>query len=129
MDSHATRKFSDVMGALVRGSSGLAALMAFLVVVPFTLWFAWARHSTLAEPIVLTLFCLSFAWLNMSILKWQRTFRSLGQSSSARLLLGPRPEDQDELLVWQWGRQFRYAFLAVVVCMIAFGFIKWLNGE
>jgi hypothetical protein len=129
MDERADQKFSKAIGLFIRASSGLAILLAFLVVIPLTLWFTWIRHSTIGEPVVLTLFCVSFAWGNISMLKWQRSLRRLGQSSSTRLLLSPRPEDPDELLVWQWGRQFCYSFLAVLVSMSAFGIIKWLNGE
>ncbi len=27
------------------------------------------------------------------------------------------------------GKHFRYSFVAVLACMLAFGFILWLNGE
>jgi hypothetical protein len=105
--------------------------MAFLVVIPLTLWFAWVRHSTIAEPVVLTLFCLSFAWGNVVVLKWQRSFRKLGWSSPNKLAfgLGPRPEDPYELHLWQWGTHFRYSFTAILLCMLAFAIIKWLEGD
>jgi hypothetical protein len=129
MNKQPDRKFQHATGSFVRASTGLSVLLAFLLVIPFTLWFTWARHSTMSEPVVLTFFCLSFAWLNFSILKWQRNFRKLGQSSSSRLLLGPRPDDPDEQLAWRWGRQFLYSFLAVLVCMLAFAITKWLEGD
>ena len=129
MNKYSGSGFHGVIGAFVSASSALAILLAFLVVIPLTLWFAWARHSTVDEPLILTLFCLSFGWLNLSSLKWYRSFRRLGESSSSRSLLGPRPEDPDELLTWQWGRQFRYSLLAVLLCMLAFGITKWLHGD
>lgn len=99
MGKHVGRKFSGAAAIFVRAGTALEFLMAFLIVVPLTLWFAWARHSTVAEPMVLTLFCLSFVWLNISILRWQRCLRRLGSSSPGKLAfgLGPRPEGPDEL--------------------------------
>ena len=129
MDTRSNGTFLRIVGLYVRASTALSILLAFTLVIPLTIWFAWTRHSTISEPVVLTLFCLSFAWLGVSILQWQRSFRKLGQASSTRLLLGPRPEDPDELRVWQWGRHYRYSFLAVVLCMLAFGITLWLHGE
>lgn len=129
MNKSGGQKFSDSIGLYVRASSGLAFLVALLIVIPLTLWLTWAHRSTVGESVVLTLFCLSFAWLNVSILKCQRSFRRLGDSSSSRLFFGQAPEDPDELLAWRWGRHFRYSFLAVVLCMIAFGITKWINGD
>jgi hypothetical protein len=131
MDKQADRKFSGAIGTFVRAGTALEFLVAFLVVIPLTLWFAWARRSTLAELVVLTLFCLSFAWLNVSILRWQRSLRKLRWSSSGKISfgLGPRPEDPEELGIWQRGTHFRYSFIAVLLCMAAFGLVKWLNGE
>ncbi len=123
-------RLATTIDRLVRISTGLAAFLGFLVVIPLTLWFAWTHHSTLAEAIIKTLFCISFGWMMVSTLGWFRSFRALGNGpSSAALLLGPRPEDGEELRAWKWGRQFRYAVFAVLLSMIAFGVILWLNGE
>jgi hypothetical protein len=125
------RTFASPMGAFVRTCTALEILIAFLVVIPLTLWLAWARHSTTAEPVVLTFFCLSFAWLNVSLLRWRRSVRNLGSSSSGKLAfgLGPRPEDLDEVRLWQVGIHLRYSFLAVILTMSAFAITKWLSGE
>ncbi len=130
MNRQADRRFSGAIGTFVRAGTALEILVAFLVVIPLTLWFAWVRHSTVAEPVILTLFCLSFAWLNVSILRWQRSLRKLGWSSPGKVSfgLGPRPEDPDALDIWQRGTHFRYSFIAVLLCMLAFGITKWLNG-
>ena len=120
------RELSSAIGIFVRAGAALEFLLAFLVVIPLALWLAWARHSTIAEPVVLTLFCLSFAWGNVAVLKWHRSFRKLGWSSTNKLAfgLGPRPEDPDELHLWQWGRHFCYSFAAILLCMRAFAIIK-----
>jgi hypothetical protein len=123
-------RFTRAIDGLVRISAGLAAFLGFLVVIPLTLWFAWTHHSSLAKAMINTLFCLSFGWIMVSTLGWFRSFRALGNGfSSAALLLGPRPEDGEELRAWKWGRQFRYSLFAVLLSMIAFGVILWLNGE
>ena len=131
MDKQADRMFSGAVGILVRAGTALEFLIAFLVVVPLTLWFAWRRHSTLAEPVILTLFCLSFVWLNVSILRWQRGLRRLGWNFPGRVSfgLGPRPEDPNELDIWQRGIHFSHSLVAALLCMLAFGFMKWLNGD
>jgi hypothetical protein len=131
MGKQDNRTFAGAIGTFVKTCTALEILMAFLVVIPLTLWLAWTRHSQTAEAIVLTLFCLSFAWLNLSILRLNRSLRKLGSSSPGGLTfgLGPRPEDADEMRLWQCGIQFRYSFLAVALSMLAFGITKWLNGE
>jgi hypothetical protein len=131
MDRQTDRKLSGVIRLFVRAGTALEFLLAFVVIIPLTLWFAWARHSMIAEPLVLTLFCLSFAWGNVAILKWQRSFRKLGWSSPSKLAFGfgPRPEDPDELHLWQWGKHFCYSFAAILLSMLAFATIKWLQGD
>jgi|SRR5690348_7778772 len=122
-------QYLKAIGIFVKASTGLEFLMAFLVVVPLTLWLALTSKSGAAESVVLALFCMSFAWLNVSILKFQRGIRRLGNGSSVRLLMSPRPEDPDELMAWRWGRNFCYSFLAVVVSMGGFAFVLWIRGE
>jgi hypothetical protein len=131
VDKQIDRELSRAIGIIVRAGAALEFLLAFLLVIPLTLWLAWARHSTIAEPVVLILFSLSFAWGNVSVLKWQRSFRKLGWSSTNKLAfgLGPRPEDPDELHLWQWGRHFCYSFAAILLCMVAFAIIKWLQWD
>jgi len=131
MQKHVDGKVLNAIGILVRAGTALEIMIAFLIVLPLTLWFAWARHSTAAEPVVLTLFCLSFAWGNISLLRWRRNMRKLGWSSPRTLSFGmsPRPEDPSELDTWQRGRHLCLSFVAVLICMFAFGVIKWLNGD
>jgi hypothetical protein len=123
--------FANAIATVVGAGTALQIPIAFLVVVPLTLWLAWSHHARIAESTALTLFCLSSAWLNISILGCHRSRRKLGLGSRGRLGfgLGPRPEDSDEMRLWQWGIQFRYSFLAVVLSMAAFATTKWLNGE
>ena len=131
MSDQTSRRFSSVVEGFVKSATALEFLMAFLVVIPLTLWFAWARHSEIAEAVILTFFCISFAWLNISILRWRRGLRKLGWTSPGRVSfgLGPRPEDPDELAAWQRGAHSRNSILAVLLCMVAFGIIKWLQGD
>jgi hypothetical protein len=105
LEKQPDRTFLSAVGLYIRASTGLEILLAFLVVVPLTLWFAWAQESTTMQSVIETLFCLSFAWGSVATLQWFRNFQRLGESSSTRLLLGPRPEDPDELHAWRWGRQ------------------------
>jgi hypothetical protein len=129
MEKQSDRTFFSAVGLFVRASTGLEILLAFLVVIPLTVWFAWSRKSTTIQSVIETLFCLSFAWGNVATWQWFRNFRKLGQSSSTRLLLGPRPEDPDELRAWKWGRHCRYAFLAMILSMGGFAMVLWMRGE
>jgi hypothetical protein len=126
MDQLTGKSFGETY---IEACTKAAVVLAFVVVIPLTLWFAWARHSVIVQSVVQTVFCLSFAWMGVAILRWFRDFRRLHQSSSTRLLLGPQPDDPDELRAWKSGRQFRYAALTVVLSMIAVGITLWLNGE
>ena len=118
MDSQPEHGVPKVLGLSIRASTLLAILLAGSFVIPLTLWFAGTGHSAIPELVALILFCLSFAWSNLSISKWQRCIQRLGQSPPVGSLLGPPPGDSDELLAWQWGRQFLYSLLAVALMML-----------
>jgi hypothetical protein len=131
MDKQIDPRLSKAAEIIAGGGAALEFLLAFVVVIPLTLWLVWARHSTIAELIVLILFCASFAWGNIAVLNWRRSFRKLAWSSTNKLAfgLGPPPEDHDELRHWQWGRHFCYSFAAILLSMLAFAIIKWLQGD
>lgn len=131
MDKRLERGFELAWENLFKAWTGLTVLVAFLVVIPFTLWFAWAHHTTLLNPILVTLFCVSFAWVNASMVLCYRGLRKLGLDGEGRLRLfsGPRPSDPDELRVWLLGWHFMCAVLAVLLCMIAIPIASWLSGK
>jgi hypothetical protein len=124
-------EFQSAMIALARVGSVLAALMAFLIVIPLTLRLAWGNTSSFANAIVTTLFCVSFGWVNVSTIMTQRAIRKLGLSSISvkNIISSPRPVDPDELNVWIWMRRTLFAFVAVILCMIAIPLTWWLTGE
>src|SRR5271169_6247009 len=124
-------EFQSAISALVRVVSVLAGLMAFLIVIPLTLRLAWKNPSSFANAIVTTLFCISFGWGNVSTIMRQRAIRKLGLSSISvkNIISSPRPDDPDELNVWIWMRRTLFAFIAVILCMIAIPLTSWLSGE
>lgn len=79
--------FDKAMAAFVAGVSGLSILLGFLVVIPLTLWFAWAHQRIDEYSILITLFCLSFFWMFMSMLQCHRSLRQLGLDGEARMRL------------------------------------------
>ena len=91
--------FANTITTVVRAGTALEILIAFVIVIPFTLWLAWSHHVRTAESAVLTLFCLSFAWLNVSIMGCHRSRRKLGSGLPGRVAFGfgVRPEDPDEM--------------------------------
>lgn len=127
------RKFRGATETFIRIASGLAFLMAFLIIIPLTLHLAWGNTSALAYTIVMTLFCLSFGWGNLSMLLMHRGTRKLGlrpsSSSLMSIISSPRPDDPDELYVWRWTRQFLFAFIAIFLCMVALPITSWLSGR
>lgn len=131
MDKQSVGKFQYSLGIIVKGTTALTILLGFGVVIPLTLWFAWIQRSTIADFIAVSLFCLSFAWLLMSLFQLNRTLRKLGlgPEGRTRLFSGPRPDDPDELRAWRCGWQFLYAVLAVLLCMLAVPVAAWLTGR
>jgi hypothetical protein len=131
MDRATDRNILGVIGTFVRALTALEVLAALLVIIPLTVWLAWRQHSTLAVSVVLALFCISFGWLSVSILRWQRAVREMGWSSPGKVALGlgRRPEDPDELHVWELGIHCRYSSAAVVLCMAALPLAAWLTSK
>ena len=124
------KRFQWFTAGLVKVTSGLAILLGFIVVIPLTLWFAWTHQATVANSILVTLFCLAFGWgLVSQVLLYQR-LQKLGLDGEGRLRLfsGPRPENPDELRAWLTGWHFMFAALAALLCMIAIPVASWLNG-
>jgi len=130
MNSQPQGQFQIVVTALIKVWYALGALMALLV-ISLTLWFAWVHRSSVAESVVQTFFCLSFAWVWIAMLQCYRSLRQLGLDGEGRMRLfsGPRPEDRDELRAWKWGWHFMYAVLAVILSMIAIPVTAWLTGK
>ena len=78
--------FQAIIEKLVSLFSALGALTAILVVLPVSLWFAWARHSAVAYALVQTLFCAVFGWGVVSAFKLQRGLLKLSPSDRPRAL-------------------------------------------
>lgn len=124
-------RFQEAVAGLVKAMSALSILLGLVVVIPLTLWLAWAHHTTIADSVLLTLFCLSFGWCLVSMALCYRRLRELGLDGEGRLRLfsGPRPDDPDELRAWLLGWHFVFAVLAVMLCMIAIPMASWLSGK
>lgn len=101
--------------------SGLAALFGFVAILLYLVWRARARSATIPEPAALSLICFSFGWAYLSMWRVVRGCRRLGydRSNFTKLLSGPRPDDPDELLIWDWTLQLCYAVFAVLLCVAA----------
>lgn len=130
IDNKLEKRFERVSAILAKSTTGLAILLAFLIVIPLTLWSAWAHRNPLVDQILLTLFCVSFAWLFVSMLLCYRRLRKLGLDGQGRLRLfsGARPDNPDELSAWLLGWHFVYAVIAVLLSIIALPVASWLSG-
>jgi uncharacterized membrane protein (DUF106 family) len=131
MDEQSKSIFEAVVANFVKAVSGLGMVLAFVVVIPLFLWFAWAHKASNVDSILTTLFCLAFAWLFVSMSQCFRTLRKLELSPQGRMrqFSGPRPDDPSELRAWQWGWHFMYAVIAVLLCMLAIPAAWWLTGK
>ena len=126
------RRFQASLGIVSRVTSNATIVIGLLVVIPLTLWFAWAGHSAIVYSVAVSLFCFSFIWLLISLLQLQRSLRKLGLGAEGRTRLfsmRSRPNDPDEFRAWRWGWQFMYAVLAALLCMVAIPVASWLSGK
>jgi len=121
----------EVFELFGKATTGLAVLMAVLIVIPLTLWYAWKSPNSLADQILVTLLCVSFGWGWVSLVRCYQSLRKLGLDGEGRLRLfsGSRPEDPDELHAWQLGRECMYAVLAVLFCIFAIPAACWLSDK
>jgi len=126
-ESSAQKMIKGIGGVI--GRVGLIGTLIFaLIIIPLILWYAWSRHFNVLLSVSQTILCASMIWFLISTLMWSRTFGKLTGTSSARLLLGPFPEDVSEESAWRWGRQCRYAFFAMIFSMGMFALALWLQG-
>ena len=111
---------------LAKLSSGFAVLLGFATVLSSVVWLSRVHHATIPDAVCQTLICFSFGWAYLAIWKVHRGCRKLGwdRSHYTLMLSGPRPDDPDVLLIWQWTLQLCYAVLAVVLCVLALTFIN-----
>lgn len=131
MEEQTTRKPPTTTRKLVNAGTALEIFIGIAVVVPLTLWLAWAHRSNTLESIILTLFCGALVWSVISIARWKTSLRNLGWRSPGRMALGmgPRPDDPDKLDIWKKGAQFRYSFTATLLCIAAYALVKWMHGK
>jgi len=121
MDTHTHNQPTKSTTILTKApSSGLAVLVGYVVVLLFVVWIARAHRTEIPDAFVLTMICFSFGWLYLALWKLGRGGRRLGwnRSNMTKLLTGPRPDDPDELFIWQWTLQVCFAILSVVVCVV-----------
>jgi len=128
MEKHTGYGLQGAWRAFVRQLSTPIVFLWLLPISALMLWSALSARSAIDERLILTLFSAAFGWCSLSIWRWQRGCVGW-EGSASRLLFGPRPEDPDELVVWQKGRQLRFSFLATALCMVAFAIMKWLQGD
>jgi hypothetical protein len=102
-------------------SYGLVVLIGFVTVLVFVVWRARASAVAIPGSLALGFISFSFGWAYLSMWRTVRGCRKLGydRSNFTKLLSGPRPDDPDELLIWNWTFQLCYAVFAVLLCALA----------
>jgi protein-S-isoprenylcysteine O-methyltransferase Ste14 len=105
-------------------AAGLTVLIGYVVVLLFTVWLARAHRIEIPDAAVLAMICFSFGWVYLALWKLDRGRRRLGwnRSNMTKLLTGSRPDDPDELFIWQWTLQLCFAIVSVVLCVVALTF-------
>jgi hypothetical protein len=99
------------------------ASTVFLWALGLTVWQAWVLPDWDAEHVLILVGTIPSAWAVISTWGWFLSYGKVSTASSTRLLLGPRPQDPLELRAWRWGRQFRYAFIIVLIIMAASAYV------
>ena len=105
-------------------ASGMRVLIGYVVVLLFILWMARAYRTEIPDAVGLAMICFSFGWVYLALWKLDRGRRRLGwnRSNMTKLLTGPRPDDPDELFIWQWTLQVCFAILSAVICVVVLSF-------
>jgi hypothetical protein len=126
MDKHRHNDPSNSTAILTKAPpSGIVVLVGYVAVLSFLTWTARAHRTEIPDAVGLAMICFSFGWTYLAIWKLVRGGRKLGwnRSNLTKLLTGPRPDDPDELFIWQWTLQLCYASLSVVICVAALSFL------
>ncbi|HTW24184.1 MAG TPA: hypothetical protein VMD78_11320 [Candidatus Baltobacteraceae bacterium] len=134
MTNRVQREFERAANRLAEIWSYVVAVVAFVLIIPLSLWFAWSRHPNGVEvmySVAETISCVSWGFTFVSMLQLNRSLRRLGLSGTdaKSLFSGSRPANSDELTAWKWGWRFMYGIIAVLVCMMALPAISWFTGK
>jgi hypothetical protein len=86
---------------------------------------AWTHDNPTGERLILTLLAATEVWCFVSTWRWSANFRRASGFKAAQLLLGPQPSDEIAIPAWKWGRQFRYAWLTLLTCLIVTAYYVW----
>jgi hypothetical protein len=117
MGQHRDHQFQDFVQGFGK-SSGLVLPFLLLVALPITFWSLRDPQSSPVQPAVVALFVVSAFWAVAAMLEVNRRCEILGwrRSHLSSLIAGSRPDDPEELLVWQWTLQSCCAFLMCAFC-------------
>jgi hypothetical protein len=109
-------------GEIAMFGSILAIFATGVIVVAsfFVLWgLAQARTGLFGQVLLFALVVLELVALTSSWI-WAMKWRTLGFASPWRFVAGPRPVEPEQVSAWTWGRRAWLAWLAIVICMLAF---------
>ena len=100
---------------------GWALPIVLIGLLPFTYWSIRDSEPSKFGQVIFALSVSIMLWSGASLFQVSRLCRKFGLNREAytRFLSCGRPDDKDELLLWQWTLQSCYAIAAFVVCMIA----------
>ena len=121
MERHQNETFEGGVVALFNTSALGFYLLMTLIVLALTLWSAWTHISTLTHSVVVTLGCISFTWLNVSMLQMRRELQKLSLASSSEVksvFSKSNSDDRVRARARWWGWQFFYSILAVLFSVI-----------
>jgi hypothetical protein len=85
--------------------------LVLVALLPITWWLIRDSQSSKAGQVIFAISVSVLLWACTAIFQVCRSGRNLGLKGSnlARFLSGGRPNDPEELLVWQWVLQVCYA--------------------
>jgi hypothetical protein len=106
---------------LGRFAPGLLMPIVLVALLPITFWSIRDSGSSKSGRAIFALSVSVMLWICTSIFQVCRGCRKLGwnRSTFTKFLSNARPDDPDQLFVWQWVLQACYSTGAFVICMIA----------
>jgi hypothetical protein len=121
MDEQRGNKFQFSVREFGKAPPGFVLPLVLLAALPITFWAVRESHSSAIPPMIVAIFVVSAIWAAVAMIQVTRRARNLGwqRSHLTRLMLGSRPGDPEELLIWQWVLQTYYASLALALCVLA----------
>ena len=131
MDEPQDGQSRDASGGFGKSPPGLLLPIVCLVVWPIVFWSSYRTPcSNPLQSAVVSLAVVSMVWTAVCMIQVDRRVRKMGwrRSHFTRLIMGSRPSDPEELVIWLWVRQNYYGLVTIALCVLALYFMSEISG-